>query len=38
MSSILYKVLGFFSAIILIALAWIAVSSTLSFFVNTLVL
>ena len=38
MSNILYKVLGFFSAIILIALAWVAVSSTLSFFVHTLVL
>ena len=38
MANILYKILGFMSAIILIALAWIAVSTILSFFVNTLVL
>ena len=38
MSNILYKVLGFMSAIILIALAWIAVSTTLSFFVKTLII
>ena len=38
MINVCYKVLGFCSAIILIALAWFLLSNGLSFLVNTLVL